>query len=164
MTAEQYRKLSEPFRRSERTKKALTAGSVAITLLLSAAYIAETIAFFITNDERLWRVFFVPAAAFLFVSLLRKIINRPRPYETLQTEPISPKRTKGKSFPSRHAFCAGIVSVALFYASPIAGIVAFFLGMVLCFFRVAAGMHYPSDVIFGLIFGTVITALGIYLP
>ena len=45
----------------------------------------------------------IPASGFVILSLFRKKINHPRPYETWGISPLLEKDSSGQSMPSRHA-------------------------------------------------------------
>ena len=45
----------------------------------------------------------IPASGFVILSLFRKKINHPRPYETWDICPLLEKDSSGQSMPSRHA-------------------------------------------------------------
>ena len=95
----------------------------------------------------------VPLATLVIVSALRAALDKPRPYEAHDIQPIlhqgSEKgRTKGKSFPSRHVACAVIIAVTMCLAwrsLPIA-IVQVVLCAGMAFTRVIGGVHFPRDI------------------
>ena len=133
------------------------------TLLCAVLYITAGTHLFLSRDERLWRFALVPAVTFVLVTLLRKIVNRPRPYDTLDFEPVgNEQRGKGKSFPSRHAASAAAIALAFSYAFAHPAVSAF--GMLLCALvalsRVAKGAHYPSDVLAALAFSAICAWIG----
>lgn len=89
--------------------------------------------------------------------LIKPLVDRPRPYLTLAHVEVLLHRTHGPSFPSGHATVAGAVIVGLWLARDrIVAIIATVLGLFLAFGRVYAGMHYPGDVVGGLVFGAVV--------
>ncbi|MBQ9081684.1 MAG: phosphatase PAP2 family protein [Clostridia bacterium] len=164
MTAEQYRKWSRPFREHKSLKNALIWYNYIATALIAAAYFATLIALAVLWDVRGLRILFAPAVGFILITLLRKLVNRPRPYETLEIEPLLEKKKSGCSCPSRHTFSAFSIAVALFYVSPVAGSITAVFGAALAYSRVIAGVHFPSDVILGGALGIALTSLGLYLP
>jgi membrane-associated phospholipid phosphatase len=60
------------------------------------------------------------------------------------------------SFPSDHAVIAGALAMGLLIYSRRLGAVAWLVALFLAFARVYAGVHYPGDVIVGLVLGSVI--------
>ena len=99
-------------------------------------------------------------APFLLVTLLRKKINAPRPYEIYDFYPTPPKNKKGLSFPSRHAHSAFAIGAALCFASPLFGGILLALGALMCVARVLLGIHFIRDVLAGALVGIVSTLLG----
>ena len=92
---------------------------------------------------------FVPASGFVILSLLRKKINAPRPYEVWEIIPLLDKDSSGNSMPSRHVFSATIISMACLHASLTIGIIWLVLSAFLGLVRVLGGVHYPKDVLVG---------------
>ena len=98
---------------------------------------------------------FVPATGFVILSLLRKKINAPRPYEEWTIKPLLDRDSPGQSMPSRHVFSATIISMACFHASLSLGIILLVLSALLGLVRVLGGVHFPKDVVVGYICGLV---------
>lgn len=94
---------------------------------------------------------FVPATGFVILSLLRKKINAPRPYEEWTIKPLLDRDSPGQSMPSRHVFSATIISMACIHASLSLGIILLVLSVLLGLMRVLGGVHYPKDVVVGYI-------------
>ena len=94
---------------------------------------------------------FIPASGFVILSLLRKKINAPRPYEEWDIKPLLDRDSPGQSMPSRHVFSATIISMACFHASLSLGIILLVLSALLGLVRVSGGVHYPKDVVVGYI-------------
>ena len=97
----------------------------------------------------------VPASGFVMLSLFRKKINHPRPYETWDIRPLLDKDSSGKSMPSRHVFSATIISMACFHAWTLIGAILLFCLGILALVRVLGGVHYPKDVLVGYACGLV---------
>ena len=117
--------------------------------LLATTYLREGL------GKQIWMYVFVPASGFVILSLLRKKINAPRPYEEWTIKPLLDRDSPGQSMPSRHVFSATIISMACLHASLSVGLIllilSFFLGLV----RVLGGVHYPKDVVVGYACGLV---------
>lgn len=162
MRAEDYQAIAKWFDARPAAKRALrltAKGAVVLVYLLYAGLLAVLA---VLHDARLWRVVAVPASVFVIGTLLRAAINRPRPYEALNYTPLFPKTTKGKSMPSRHAFCAAGIAVAAFYISPPLGLLSGVLAVCVAVSRVLSGVHYPSDVLAGLALGAALAWGGFY--
>ena len=117
----------------------------------------------IQRDARFFRVLLIPAFVFGSVTVLRKIYNRPRPYEKLNIEPLIPREKSGQSFPSRHAASVAIIAVACWYVWPPIGWVMSVIGVLIAIIRPLAGIHFPKDVIAGVIFSLVIGMIGFWM-
>ena len=91
----------------------------------------------------------VPAVGFVLLTLVRKWINQPRPYETWAIVPLLDKDSSGNSMPSRHVFSATIISMACLHANLSAGLILLVLSALLGLVRVLGGVHYPKDVLVG---------------
>jgi len=88
--------------------------------------------------------------------LLKNLIARPRPYDMLPwLQPLIPPLADF-SFPSGHASSSFAAAVALALAGPGKkwAIPAFTLALLICFSRMYVGVHYPSDVLGGLLIGS----------
>ncbi|EID25910.1 PAP2 family protein [Streptococcus mitis SK575] len=94
---------------------------------------------------------FVPASGFVILSLFRKKINAPRPYEVWEIVPLLDRDSPGQSMPSRHVFSATIISMACLHASLSVGLILLILSAILGLVRVLGGVHYPKDVVVGYI-------------
>ena len=94
---------------------------------------------------------FIPASGFVILSLLRKKINAPRPYEVWEIVPLLDRDSPGQSMPSRHVFSATIISMACLHASLTMGMICLTLSAFLGLVRVLGGVHFPKDVLVGYI-------------
>ncbi|MBR6079648.1 MAG: phosphatase PAP2 family protein [Treponema sp.] len=86
--------------------------------------------------------------------IIKHIICRPRPFETiLELIPIVKKPTSF-SCPSGHSATAFATALTLFLCTKkLIGIPALFFAAVMAFSRMYVGVHYPSDVILGIAVG-----------
>jgi len=73
------------------------------------------------------------------------------------------KETAGKSFPSRHAACAGVIAVTALKTLPPLGVFLSLVALGICLSRVLAGVHFLRDVVAGLLLGAGIGVLGMYV-
>ncbi|CIY70316.1 membrane-associated phospholipid phosphatase [Streptococcus pneumoniae] len=117
--------------------------------LLAITYFQEGL------GKKIWIYLFVPASSFVILSLLRKKINAPRPYEEWDIKPLLDRDSPGQSMPSRHVFSATIISMACLHASLTMGMICLTLSAFLGLVRVLGGVHYPKDVVVGYICGLV---------
>ena len=103
MNKDFYRKLHDFVLEHGWLHKLVTDGVKILPGIVYAAYPLLIVYFGVWRRENLLRGILVPAMGFLLVTALRAWINAPRPYEAMGIPSITPKDTKGKSFPSRHA-------------------------------------------------------------
>jgi membrane-associated phospholipid phosphatase len=83
---------------------------------------------------------------FLAVTLLRKVIDMPRPYTKYDITPLIQKEKKGESMPSRHTASITIIAFAWLYVSVPFGIVMFIFSLLMGILRVLGGVHFVKDV------------------
>lgn len=94
------------------------------------------------------------ALAFTMSTLLAGLLGRVRPYLAVQgVEALVPPNLQAGSFPSSHTAIAVGVAAALAYADVPVGIAAFVMAILIALGRIAAGMHYPTDVLGGIVVG-----------
>lgn len=105
MNKDFYRKLHDFVLEHGWLHKLVVGGVKILPGIVYAAYPLLVVYFGVWRRENLLRGILVPAMGFLLVTALRAWINAPRPYEAMGIPSITPKDTKGKSFPSRHAAC-----------------------------------------------------------
>ncbi len=134
-----------------------------ITYSVYAIYPVIIMVLLFSGDSRIWRVLLGPLISFVLVSLLRRFIDAPRPYEVTGKAPILNKDTKGQSFPSRHVFSVFVIASTLYFISRPLGVFLMLIGCVLAVLRVIGGVHYPRDVIAGAIIGILSGVLGFLL-
>jgi len=122
-----------------------------MTVLMPLAYLALLGTNFIRKGigKDLYAYILVPAFGFVLLTLVRKWINQPRPYETWEIVPLLDKDRSGNSMPSRHVFSATIISMACLHANLLVGLVLLVLSVLLGLVRVLGGVHYPKDVLVG---------------
>ena len=149
-----------------RLAKALAVASTVITYITVAVY-GLFLGYLLYRDTvRGLHFLAVTATPFVIVTLMRRIINAPRPYEVLECEalaPLSEVGRKGSSFPSRHMASSFIVGSSLCFIYLPAGIAVMSLGILLGFCRVALGRHFLRDVIVGGVIGGIAGAVGMLI-
>ncbi len=88
---------------------------------------------------------------------LGMLIDSPRPFIADPTiERWIPAPLTEHSMPSGHTATAFGAATALAFGNPLVGAVAFILAILIAVGRVAAGVHYPTDVIAGAVLGILI--------
>jgi len=109
------------------------------------------------------RTVFVPGLTFWGGTLLRDRLNRPRPYEQPDFEPLRHKETKGRSFPSRHALSAAVLAMVWMYFYPAVGWAMVGVTVLICVGRVLTGVHHIRDVVGGAALGFALGFAGMWL-
>ena len=160
MTAAQYRAVIGWFQARPAAKKALWLASHGAVALVYLLYIGMLVWLAWHRMGQFWPALIVPAAAFAVGTLVRRLIDRPRPYTALGFTPLFPKDKTGQSMPSRHCFSAAAIAGAAWYVLPPLGAALAVLAVLIAVFRVVTGVHYVSDVLAGLAFGGIFAVLG----
>ena len=127
----------------------------AFLLLLYGAYAVSPLS--------LLKAFLICFIPFVIVSLVRRIINAPRPYELYDFYEESPRSKKGSSFPSRHVYSASVIATLLLFVYPIVGYVMLFFALLLAAIRVLLGIHFIRDVVCGGSLGVGAALLGAFI-
>lgn len=85
---------------------------------------------------------------------LKNMVMRIRPYEAIEGLRLIGNKAVDFSFPSGHSTASIAASVVFLAELPKKmGVPAFLLGMAICFTRLYIGIHYPSDVLAGMLIG-----------
>lgn len=92
---------------------------------------------------------------FLITNLwLKNMVMRIRPYEIVEGLTLIGKKAHDFSFPSGHSTASMAASSVFLVGMPKKfGIPAFLLGLFICFTRLYIGIHYPTDVLAGILIG-----------
>ena len=122
-----------------------------VTLLMPLLYFYVLWAVYL-KATKTWIVLaylLVPAIGFIVLSVIRKRMNWPRPYELGTFPPLLNREGKGRSMPSRHVFSAAIISTVAWGVHPLLSVLGLSLALLLAGVRVLAGVHFVRDVVVG---------------
>jgi len=158
-----YETISAPFRANPTRTRCLVEADKVLVAMVAGAYCVSLVWLVVMQDERLWRMLLVPAISAAAVSALRAALDRPRPYEIYDIDPLIKKGTRGRSFPGRHVFSAAVIACAILYLNIGWGIVAFFAMAAIAYVRVVGGVHFPRDVVVGATLGVLCGIVGFFL-
>ncbi|MEW9124238.1 MAG: phosphatase PAP2 family protein [Thermotaleaceae bacterium] len=110
-----------------------------------------------------WQCLATLASSHIFVHYLKKKFTRPRPFLNLSNIHTYNTHLYDYSFPSGHTTAAfSIAAILSFYFSNLSWMligIAFIVG----FSRVYIGVHYPSDVLVGMVIGTLFAIMNYIL-
>lgn len=148
-----YQYITKPFLSHPSWIPVLKFMNRALTYVFYVIYPLFLIHMYLTDITSAIPYTFVPAAGFVLCTLIRAGINAQRPYEAESITPLIFKDTVHRSFPSRHCFSASIISCTIGCVFPSVGIVLFVFAVIEGIIRVIAGIHYPRDVLAGLVSG-----------
>lgn len=95
----------------------------------------------------------------IFIHYLKKLINRPRPFLKLSNVNTFKTNLKDYSFPSGHTTAAFSICVSLALSFPGLSLILVLTALVIGFSRIYIGVHYPTDVIVGMLIGTTFAIL-----
>lgn len=169
MTKENYLKMTQPFRENDGLARGIHIANKLCTGVMYLAYPVLLVYLFFFGKFSSYLSFekalLVPGISFVLLSLFRKVINRPRPYEKFEVPPIIKKDTKGHSFPSRHVFSATMIAMTFLLMSPWnwIGLLFLLVSIALAVVRVVSGVHFISDVVAGIVVAVVASIFGYLL-
>lgn len=100
---------------------------------------------------------------FLLVNLLvKQLVARPRPYIVNKTLTVLGTVPTDYSFPSGHTGSAFAVATVMFLCMPRRyGVPAVVVSFLIAFSRLYNAVHYPTDVVAGMLIGTAIGVLAV---
>ncbi|RQD74196.1 MAG: phosphatase PAP2 family protein [Halanaerobium sp. MSAO_Bac5] len=99
-----------------------------------------------------------PATTYLSVRLINWLYLRPRPFVSLEIESLI-EHSACASFPSMHSSSAFVIAIAIYNIYPRFGKLMLVLAAITAASRVIVGVHYPSDVLGGLILAVLINTI-----
>ncbi|MBR1622468.1 MAG: phosphatase PAP2 family protein [Pseudobutyrivibrio sp.] len=158
-----YKAITERIKNNNGLVTALNVVDKTITYITIIFYVGYLIYGFSIKSQDggslLYRSILVPGISFLLVSLYRKTVSSPRPYQVYDFVPALNKDTEGKSFPSRHAFSIFMVAFTLLQTSLPLCIIVFIMGVLLSIIRVVGGVHFIKDVVAGFAIASIISII-----
>ena len=157
MTRETYRKMTGYFLQDEKKVRRIILANRLLTGIVFISYPLYLILLWSEQDLLLPQAVLVPAVSFVVVTLFRKIVNEPRPYEKYDLPSVIDKDTSGKSFPSRHVFSVFVIAVTVFVRNPVAGCILAVIGIII------GGVHTVWDVTAGAAVGILSGVIGYYM-
>ena len=129
--------------------------ALTFALLLVSSYIREPLLAL--------RLCVAGAVPFFVVTVLRKLIDAPRPYELYSFYENAPKKKQGSSFPSRHVFSSFLIATLSYILSPWLTAAVALVGVALSVSRVLLGIHFVRDVVAGALIGITSGLIGLVL-
>lgn len=120
-------------------------------------WIAAGVLMLFFRKTRAAGIILLAALAAVFLTgdvLLKHIVNRPRPFTVNTDIVLLLKEPSGASFPSTHSGLAAAATTVLLAKKRAIGFVALALTVCIAFSRLYLYFHYPTDVICGLLLGT----------
>jgi len=162
-TPENYQKIRQAFPDGSRRLVLLKFIYSFVSMPFMFAYPIVLVLLWQQNRWGFWHVLTVPAAVLVLCSLLRRVINAPRPYEQPGFDAVLPVRTKGESCPSRHAASVTVLTWTFLYINPNLGSFFIPLAVLVCAVRVIGGIHHLRDIVLGAALALGIAAIGYLL-
>ncbi len=130
---------------------------------IAAAFFALLVYNFSQDYLSALKLLLATGIPFVIVSIFRRVINAPRPYELYDFYERKPKEKRGLSFPSRHVFSAFIIATVSASVSIYLSVGLFLVGFALAASRVLLGIHFIRDVVAGALVGVIAGVVGLVL-
>ena len=98
-------------------------------------------------------VFLASGIGWVLADILKMIFKTPRPFNAFQNV-FSLMPETGFAFPSQHAVFFSALAVSLFLCHKKIGYWFMFFALIIGITRIIAGVHFPVDILWGFILGT----------
>ena len=95
--------------------------------------------------------------------IFKTLVDRDRPCDVYKNVPLLIKRPFGSSFPSGHTATSFACAVTLIHMNVRLGLIALFLAFIIAFSRLYLFVHYPTDIIFGILSGAAVGVIAIQI-
>ena len=146
-----------------KNKKAVVYTAITLPNIFVVLYILGIALVFFFKRQCLLKFVLIPMIVLFTVTIIRKIVNRKRPFQVVkELKPFIP-HDDGESFPSRHTASSFIIGMAFLYVNIYIGVPILVLSFVVGLSRIMAGLHYPSDVLFGGVYSIIIGYIGFFI-
>ena len=101
-------------------------------------------------------------ANYLCSEVLKPFIGRVRPCNKFTEIPLLIHAPHSPSFPSGHTMAGFACATVLFYFDKQLGIAGYILASLIAFSRMYLFVHYPTDILGGILYGTVVSLILIF--
>lgn len=93
--------------------------------------------------------------------LIKNLVNRPRPCDLNDVIELLIPRPDESSFPSGHTTSSFAAAASIFYFYKKWGIAAYCMAFMIAFSRMYLYVHYPTDILAGMLLGTLFAVITI---
>lgn len=138
-----------------------------ITNLVSAAFVSIyciiLIFFYIKTLDKIFIIFLLSIImSGLLIKFLKLIFIRERPFKKYTNLNVTKIGIDNFSFPSGHASISFAITMNIYFFCPYIFPICLILAILVSYSRMYIGVHYPSDVLIGMLVG-LLTSYAVYL-
>jgi len=105
---------------------------------------------------RALEIFFSIVSTWIVVKIVKVAVGLPRPFEVLESIKVLAPIEGGTSFPSGHSALTMALATAVYFYYPRLGKLLIAFSIMVGLSRIFVGVHYPLDVIVGLVCGYIV--------